>query len=602
MSREGYLKTSSTNSVPDLHSYLDINYTDGEWKEFIKLYENRVPSLSNFEIVEGKVVSVNKKEVLIDIGYKSDGLVPFREFRNLTGIKPGVSVEVYIESKEDSKGRLILSHTKAMLLQAWNRIKDSVENGTAIESIVKYSTKGGLVVDISGIECFLPVTQIDYRPVTDLESYVGKAIDVVVLKINKINNNVVVSHKAIIEQGVESQKASILGSLEKGAILEGIVKNIANFGAFVDLGGLDGLLHITDICWKRISHPTDVLDLGQKINVLVLDFDEEKKRVSLGMKQLTPHPWDSLPEDFVVGSKVKTKVVCIADYGIFVEYKPGVEGLIHAAEMTWSFPPNSPRKAFALGDEVEAVVIVLDKENRKLALSIKQLSVDPWKKDDILSRYQVGTKHVGKIKNIAKFGIFVELEPGIDGLLHVSDLSWTTKVEHPSEFVTPGEEVEVQILSIEQDAKKLSLGIKQLLPNPCEVYKDSLQPGCIIQGAPIKFTKTNKGAIIKLDCGVEAFAKKENLVKQDGSEVELGENIDFKVLTFDPENYVINVSHTDIYNKEDSYKTGYTKKHSPGKDENYSNYNQSTKSTFGDIAGLADLKNRLSEIGNKEKQ
>lgn len=600
MSLEDSLKTSSTNLVPDLHSYLDIDYTDGEWKELIKLYENRIPSLSNFEIVDGKVVSVTKKEVLIDIGYKSDGLVPFREFRDLEEIKPGMSIQVYVESKEDPKGRLILSHRKAMLLKAWSKIKDSAETGTSIESIVKYSTKGGLVVDISGIECFLPVTQIDYRPVTDLEAYVGKAIDVVVLKINRINNNVVVSHKAIIEQGVESQKASILGSLEKGAILEGIVKNIANFGAFVDLGGLDGLLHITDICWKRISHPTDVLDLGQRINVLVLDFDEEKKRVSLGMKQLTPHPWDSLPEDFVVGSKVKTKVVCIADYGIFVEYKPGVEGLIHAAEMTWSFPPNSPRKTFALGDELEAVVIVLDKENRKLALSIKQLGVDPWKKDDILDRYQVGTKHTGRIKNIAKFGIFVELEPGIDGLLHVSDLSWTTKIEHPSEFISPGEEVEVQILSIEKEAKKLSLGIKQLLPNPCEVYKDSLQPGCTVKGAPIKFTKTNKGSIIKLDCGIEAFARKENLIKQDGSEIELGENMDFKVLSFDPENYVINVSHTALFNKEDNYKTD-VKKHNSNTEESYSNYNETTKSTFGDIAGLNDLKNRLSEIGNREK-
>lgn len=448
---------------------------------------------------------------------------------------------------------------------------------------------------------FLPVTQIDYRPVTDLDSYVGKAIDVIVLKINKANNNVVVSHKAIIEQGVESQKATILGSLEKGAILEGIVKNIANFGVFVDLGGLDGLLHITDICWRRIAHPTDVLDLGQKINVLVLDFDEEKKRVSLGMKQLQPHPWDTLPEDFAVGQKVKAKVVCQTDYGIFVEVKPGVEGLIHAAEMTWSFPPDSPRKMYALGEEVEAVVIVLDKENKKLALSIKQLGVDPWKNDDLLTKYQVGSRHTGRVKNIAKFGVFVEVESGIDGLLHVSDLSWTTKVEHPSEVVKPGDEIEVQVLSIEKDAKKLSLGMKQLLPNPCELYKDSLQPGCVVKGILSKFTKSNRGAIIKLECGMEAFAKKENLVKENEAEVQLGESLEFKVMSFDPENYVINVSHTAMFNNGEVPKNeNYKKQNRYDGEEEKSVLVDSPKSTFGDIAGLTNLKNRLSEIANKE--
>lgn len=603
MSSEGPIKISSTNTVvPNLYSYLnDAEYSDNEWQEAVSLYENHIPSLSACEVVEGKIVSISKKEVLINIGYKSDGLIPVREFKDIKNLKVGMDIQVYVESKEDPLGRLVLSHSKALLLQAWRKIKDSADNRTVVESLVKYPTKGGLVVDIDAIDCFLPVTQIDYRPVTDLDSYVGKAIDVIVLKINKANNNVVVSHKAIIEQGVESQKATILGSLEKGAILEGIVKNIANFGVFVDLGGLDGLLHITDICWRRIAHPTDVLDLGQKINVLVLDFDEEKKRVSLGMKQLQPHPWDTLPEDFAVGQKVKAKVVCQTDYGIFVEVKPGVEGLIHAAEMTWSFPPDSPRKMYALGEEVEAVVIVLDKENKKLALSIKQLGVDPWKNDDLLTKYQVGSRHTGRVKNIAKFGVFVEVESGIDGLLHVSDLSWTTKVEHPSEVVKPGDEIEVQVLSIEKDAKKLSLGMKQLLPNPCELYKDSLQPGCVVKGILSKFTKSNRGAIIKLECGMEAFAKKENLVKENEAEVQLGESLEFKVMSFDPENYVINVSHTAMFNNGEVPKNeNYKKQNRYDGEEEKSVLVDSPKSTFGDIAGLTNLKNRLSEIANKE--
>lgn len=600
--------TLTLDVIPDLDQIANITYSEAEKNELCETYGSTVPLLNDFGVVDGTVVSFTKKDVLVTIGYKSDGLIPIREFRDFGELKQGMTVQVYVETREDKKGRLLLSHSKAKLFQAWKKIKESAENKIPIESIVKFPTKGGLVVEISGIECFLPITQIDYRPVTDIDSYVGKAIDVIVLKINKLNDNVVVSHKAIIEQGVETQKISILGSLERGAILEGVVKNMANFGVFVDLGGVDGLLHITDICWNRIGHPMDVLEMGQKVTVLVLDFDEERKRVSLGMKQLTPHPWDSLPEDFGVGSKVKAKVVCITDYGIFVEYKPGVEGLIHSAELSWASPPNNPRATYALGDEVEAVVIVLDKENRKLAFSIKQLTLDPWKNDELIVKYQVGAIHKGLVKNLAKFGAFVELESGIDGLLYITDFSWTTRVEHPSEFVKVGDEIDVKILNIDRDNKKLSLGIKQTTPNPYEIHSAALQPGSIVQGVISKFAKSSKGAVVKLDFGMDAFVKKENLIKEDGLEAQLGERLDFRVKYFEPEACSIILSHTASYknHEEGSELHGreFEKKEfrKPKEEEVSSNKTSSTnaRSTFANIEGLEELKNRLSGIGKSK--
>ena len=447
-----------------------LGYSEEERAKLEEMYNGTLTQVQEKEVVQGTVVKIVDREVILNIGFKSDGLVPLSEFRDMPDLKPGDEVEVFIENQEDANGQLILSRKKAKILTAWKKIQAALDEDTVIEGIVKRRTKGGLIVDIYSIEAFLPGSQIDVKPIRDFDIYVGKKMEVKVVKINYSNDNVVVSHKVLIEKDLEEQKARILNNLEKGQVLEGVIKNMTNFGVFIDLGGVDGLLHITDISWGRISHPEEVLNLDQKVNVVVLDFDDEKKRISLGMKQLTPHPWESLPDTIQVGTKVKGRIVNVADYGAFLEVIPGVEGLIHVSEMSWSQHLRNPQDFIKVSDELEAVVLTLDREERKMSLGIKQLTDDPWTKQDVLDRYAIGTKHKGIVRNLTSFGLFIELEEGIDGLVHVSDLSWTKKVKHPSEFVKVNEELEVVVLELDVDNKRLALGHKQLEENPWDTF------------------------------------------------------------------------------------------------------------------------------------
>ena len=505
-----------------------------------KAYDETLKKIQEHQVVEGTVISVDKKEVVVNIGYKSDGIIPAAEFRYNPDLKPGDKVEVYVESQEDKKGQLILSHRKARLQKSWEKINEALENDEVIQGFIKSRTKGGMIVDVFGIEAFLPGSQIDVHPIRDYDVFVGKTMEFKVVKINQEFRNVVVSHKALIEAELEAQKKEIISKLEKGQILEGTVKNITSYGVFVDLGGVDGLIHITDLSWGRVSDPHEVVALDEKINVVILDFDDEKKRIALGLKQLTPHPWDALDANLKVGDHVKGKVVVIADYGAFVEIAPGVEGLIHVSEMSWSQHLRSAQEFLHVGDEVEAVILTLDREERKMSLGIKQLKEDPW--ENIEQKYPVGSKHTAKVRNFTNFGIFVELEEGVDGLIHISDLSWTKKVKHPSEFTTVGADIDVVVLEIDKENRRLSLGHKQLEENPWDKYEELYQPGTVHEG---KITEMmDKGAVITLNEGGEGFATPKHLTKQDGSQAKLGEELPFKVIEFNKETHRIILSHS----------------------------------------------------------
>ncbi|MDX1628385.1 MAG: 30S ribosomal protein S1, partial [Fulvivirga sp.] len=524
-------------------------YNKKERKEMEALYDDTLTTIEEKELVKGTVVGINDRDVILNIGFKSDGLVSATEFKDLPDLKVGDKVEVFIEEQENANGQLVLSRRKAKIVQAWEMIQTAYEEDNVIEGFVKRRTKGGLIVDIYGVEAFLPGSQIDVKPIRDFDVFVGKAMEVKVVKINYSNDNVVVSHKVLIEKDLEEQKAEILNNLEKGQVLEGTIKNMTNFGVFIDLGGVDGLLHITDISWGRINHPEEVLNLDDTVKVVVLDFDEDKKRISLGMKQLTEHPWDSLPEDLDVGSKVKGKIVNVADYGAFLEIQPGVEGLIHVSEMSWSQHLRNPQDFINIGDELEAVVLTLDRDERKMSLGIKQLTEDPWTKQDVLTKYAVGTKHTGIVRNLTNFGLFIELEEGIDGLVHVSDLSWTKKIKHPSEFVKVGDELEVQVLELDVDNRRLALSHKHLEENPWDTFESVFTPGSVHKCSILGINE--KGATLELPYGIEGFCAAKNLEKEDGSQAEAGETLDFKVLEFSKDDKRIVLSHKAVHSKTD---------------------------------------------------
>ena len=505
-----------------------------------KAYDETLNKVSEHQVVEGTVISADKKEVVVNIGYKSDGIIPASEFRYNPDLKVGDVVEVYVENAEDKKGQLILSHKKARLSKSWERVNAALENEEIIQGYIKCRTKGGMIVDVFGIEAFLPGSQIDVHPIRDYDQFVGKTMEFKVVKINQEFRNVVVSHKALIEAELEAQKKEIISKLEKGQILEGTVKNITSYGVCVDLGGVDGLIHITDLSWGRVDDPHKVVELDQKINVVILDFDDEKKRIALGLKQLTPHPWDALDANLKVGDHVKGKVVVIADYGAFVEIQPGVEGLIHVSEMSWSQHLRSAQEFLKVGDEVEAVILTLDRDERKMSLGIKQLKEDP--REAIEVKYPVGSKHSAKVRNFTNFGVFVELEEGVDGLIHISDLSWTKKVKHPSEFTQVGAQIDVVVLDIDKENRRLSLGHKQLEDNPWDVFEEKYTVGSIHEGKIVELLE--KGAVIQLDENVEGFATPKHLVKEDGSQATQGEVLSFKVIEFNKDSKRIILSHS----------------------------------------------------------
>nr|MBA3705602.1 30S ribosomal protein S1 [Bacteroidota bacterium] len=517
-------------------------YSKEEREQLDSIYEKTLKSVAANEIIDGKVVSKNNKEVVVNIGYKSDGVVQLTEFRYNPDLKIGDIVEVYVESQEDKSGQLILSHKTARAMKSWERVNQALANDEIIKGYVKCRTKGGLIADVFGIEAFLPGSQIDVKPIRDYDIYVGKTMEFKVVKINNEFKNVVVSHKALIEAELEQQKKEIISKLEKGQVLEGTVKNITSYGVFIDLGGVDGLIHITDLSWGRINHPEEIVKLDQKINVVILDFDNEKKRIALGLKQLSAHPWDSLKTDLAIGDKIKGKVMVIADYGAFVEIAPGVEGLIHVSEMSWSQHLRTAHDFLKVGDEVEAVVLTLDREERKMSLGIKQLMPDPW--SVVLDKYTKGSKHSATVRNFTNFGIFVELEEGVDGLIHISDLSWSKKIKHPSEFTKIGDKIDVVVLEIDGENRRLSLGHKQLEENPWDVFETIFAVDSIHQGTIINVME--KGAIVSMPYGVEAFAPTRHLVKPDGSSAKTEEVLDFKILEFNKEGKKIIVSHSKI--------------------------------------------------------
>ncbi len=582
-------------------------YSKEDKANMASMYEDTLTQVNEREVVTGTVVGINDRDVILNIGFKSDGLVSTSEFRDTPDLKVGDEVEVYIEEQENAQGQLVLSRKKAKIVKAWEKIQHALDFDEVIEGVIKRRTKGGLICDIYGVEAFLPGSQIDVKPIRDFDVFVGKHMEVKVVKINYANDNVVVSHKVLIEKDLEEQKAKILDNLEKGQVLEGVIKNMTNFGVFIDLGGVDGLLHITDISWGRISHPEEVLNLDQKVNIVVLDFDEDKKRISLGMKQLTPHPWDSLTEDIQVGSKVKGKIVNVADYGAFLEIMPGVEGLIHVSEMSWSQHLRNPQDFINIGDELEAVVLTLDRNDRKMSLGIKQLTEDPWTKQDILTKYAVGTKHKGIVRNLTNFGLFIELEEGIDGLVHVSDLSWTRKIKHPSEFVKVGDELEVQVLELDVDNRRLALGHKQLEENPWDTFEDVFPAGSVHKGTLIN--KIDKGALIELPYGIEGFASYKHLAKEDGSEPEVGEALDFKVVEFNKDDRRIVLSHTNVYSEPEE-KEKFRKKPAPastgstggGASKRKQSGSNEERSTLGDLAALSNLKEQMQEEQKKARQ
>ena len=557
-----------------------------------KAYDSTLNKVNDREVVDGTVIAMNKREVVVNIGYKSDGIIPLSEFRYNPDLKIGDTVEVYIENQEDKKGQLVLSHKKARATRSWDRVNAALENEEIIKGYIKCRTKGGMIVDVFGIEAFLPGSQIDVKPIRDYDVFVGKTMEFKVVKINQEFKNVVVSHKALIEAELEQQKKEIIGKLEKGQVLEGTVKNITSYGVFIDLGGVDGLIHITDLSWGRVSDPREVVSLDQKLNVVILDFDDEKKRIALGLKQLTPHPWDSLDPNLKVGDHVKGKVVVMADYGAFIEIAPGVEGLIHVSEMSWSQHLRSAQDFMKVGDEIEAVILTLDREERKMSLGIKQLKADPW--ETIEEKYPVGSKHTAKVRNFTNFGVFVEIEEGVDGLIHISDLSWTKKIKHPSEFTQIGADIEVQVLEIDKENRRLSLGHKQLEENPWDVFETVFTVGSIHEGTIIEML--DKGAVVALPYGVEGFATPKHLVKEDGSQAQLDEKLEFKVIEFNKDAKRIILSHSRIFEDaakaEEKAEKKATKKSSK-KEEAPMIQNQVASTTLGDIDALAALKEQL---------
>lgn len=578
-------------------------YVDVSKEKLIETYDQTLNKINDREVVMGTVTSLNKREVVVNIGYKSDGVVSMTEFRYNPELKVGDEVEVYIESQEDKKGQLILSHKKARATRSWDRVNAALENDEIIKGYVKCRTKGGMIVDVFGIEAFLPGSQIDVKPIRDYDVFVDKTMEFKVVKINQEFKNVVVSHKALIEAELEQQKKEIISGLEKGQILEGVVKNITSYGVFIDLGGVDGLIHITDLSWGRVSHPEEVVTLDEKISVVILDFDNDKKRIALGLKQLTPHPWNALDENLKVGDVVKGKVVVMADYGAFIEIAPGVEGLIHVSEMSWTQHLRSAQDFMKVGDEVEAVILTLDRDERKMSLGIKQLKSDPW--ENVETKYAIGSKHTAKVRNFTNFGVFVEIEEGVEGLIHISDLSWTKKIKHPSEFTSIGADIEVQVLEIDKENRRLSLGHKQLEENPWDVFETIFTVGSVHEGTIIELL--DKGAVISLPYGVEGFATPKHLVKEDGSQAQLDEKLDFKVIEFNKDSKRIILSHSRIFEdeqraearKEGNAAANAEKKTSkkPKKEETVQQPAME-RTTLGDISGLAELKAKMQEDKN----
>ncbi|WP_343604556.1 30S ribosomal protein S1 [Fluviicola sp.] len=572
-------------------------YTLAKRSELSDVYEKTLTSINEKEVIEGTVIAVSKKEVIINVGYKSEGVVPASEFRYNPDLKAGDVVDVFVECQEDKSGQLVISHRTARMHKAWIRVNEVLRSGEVITGYVKCRTKGGLIVDVFGIEAFLPGSQIDVKPIRDYDVYVGKNMEFKVVKINQEFRNVVVSHKALIEAELEEQKKQIISGLEKGQVLEGTVKNITSYGVFIDLGGVDGLIHITDLSWGRVNHPEEIVELDQKLNVVILDFDDDKKRIALGLKQLQPHPWDALDANLAVGDKVAGKVVVLADYGAFVEIAPGVEGLIHVSEMSWSQHLRSAQDFMQVGDTVEAVILTLDREERKMSLGIKQLMPDPW--SAIEAKYAVGTKHQAKVRNFTNFGVFVELEEGVDGLIHISDLSWQKKIKHPSEFCKVGDEMEVVVLEIDRENRRISLGHKQLEENPWDVFETIFGEGSVHQGTIIE-TK-DKAGIVALPYGVEGICPSKHLRKEDGSNAKVDETLDFKVIEFNKEAKKIVVSHTRTFEEgtdEKTTKSAAGKKGAAGAGSSTSQavkaINQSNeKSTLGDLDALAALKEKM---------
>ena len=565
-------------------------------EELMKTYDESLNTVKDKEVIEGTVIALNKREAVVNIGYKSDGIIPMSEFRYNPDLKVGDTVEVFIENQEDKKGQLILSHKKARAARSWDRVNEALENNEIIKGYIKCRTKGGMIVDVFGIEAFLPGSQIDVKPIRDYDVFVGKTMEFKVVKINQEFKNVVVSHKALIEAELEQQKKEIIAKLEKGQVLEGTVKNITSYGVFIDLGGVDGLIHITDLSWCRVNDPNEVVKLDEKLNVVILDFDDEKKRIALGLKQLQPHPWDALDPNLKVGDKVKGKVVVMADYGAFVEIAPGVEGLIHVSEMSWSQHLRSAQDFMKVGDEVEAVVLTLDRKERKMSLGIKQLKADPWA--NIEEKYPVGSKHTAKVRNFTNFGVFVELEEGVDGLIHISDLSWTKKIKHPSEFTQIGADIDVQVLEIDKDNRRLSLGHKQLEENPWDVFETIFTVGSIHEGTIVEMLE--KGAVIALPYGVEGFATPKHLVKEDGTQAQVDEKLNFKVIEFNKDSKRIILSHSRIFEDEARAEKAEAKKAAKKAKVAEEAPVMSThieKTTLGDISALAALKEKLAKEG-----
>ena len=566
-------------------------------EELTHAYEESLNSVKDKEVIEGTIIALNKREAVVNIDYKSDGIIPMSEFRYNPDIKIGDKVEVFIENQEDKKGQLILSHKKARASRSWERINAALENNEIIKGFIKCRTKGGMIVDVFGIEAFLPGSQIDVKPIRDYDVFVGKTMEFRVVKINEEFRNVVVSHKALIEAELEQQKREIISKLEKGQVLEGTVKNITSYGVFIDLGGVDGLIHITDLSWGRVSHPSEVVQLEQKLNVVILDFDNDKKRIALGLKQLHPHPWDALDPELKVGDKVKGKVVVMADYGAFLEVAPGVEGLIHVSEMSWSQHLRSAQEFLKIGDEIEAVILTLDRNDRKMSLGIKQLKSDPW--ENIDTKYPIGSRHTAKVRNFTNFGVFVEIEEGVDGLIHISDLSWTKKIKHPSEFTQVGADIEVEVLQIDKDNRRLSLGHKQLEENPWDVFEGIFTVGSVHEGTIVEML--DKGAVVALPYGVEGFATPKHLAKEDGSQAKVEEKLNFKVIEFNKDSKRIILSHSRTF--EDEVRAEKTAERKPKRpaakkpaaEEAATAATPLERTTLGDLEALAALKEKLSK-------
>ena len=599
------VKAKETSAEPEEFDWASLEvgldaYSESERDKLANLYNDTLNTVSEKEVLTGTVISLNKREVVVDIGYKSDGIVSVNEFRYNPDLKVGDKVDVYIESLEDKKGQMILSHKQARSTRSWDRVNEALDRDEIIKGYIKCRTKGGMIVDVFGIEAFLPGSQIDVKPIRDYDVFVGKTMEFKVVKINNEYRNVVVSHKALIEAELEQQKKDIIGKLEKGQVLEGTVKNITSYGVFMDLGGVDGLIHITDLSWGRISHPSEIVELDQKLNVVILDFDDDKKRIALGLKQLTPHPWDNLDSELKVGDKVKGKVVVIADYGAFVEIATGVEGLIHVSEMSWSQHLRSAQDFLKVGDEVEASILTLDRDERKMSLGIKQLKSDPW--ENIETTFGVGTKHVATVRNFTNFGVFVEIAEGVDGLIHISDLSWTKKIKHPSEFTGIGDEIQVVVLDIDKENRRLSLGHKQLEENPWDVFETIFTADSIHEGTVVELM--DKGAVIALPYGVEGFATPRHLVKEDGTSVKQDEKLDFKVIEFNKSAKRIIVSHSRIAEDEKRAEDNAKRKtHARAKkaEKQATETLSIEKTTLGDISELAALKTQMEEKEKKVK-